>query len=453
MIKFSKWILVLTAHFFLLSVSGQSKTVNLKQLLKHSLENNLDIKQADLSVLASEAKIKQARNNILPQITADGQINDNIALTTSYLPGELAGQPGKDLEVQFGKQYNTTFNFSAKQLLFSKDYFDGLKMAKISTELNRISSLKTREEVVHQISKIYYQLLIAKRNVSILNDNITRLEKLYETTEIMYNNQVSLKTELNKIKVNLINITTNRAQTQETIDNNTNLLKLLAGYPVSSNIEFSDTTINNINSGKLIDNFDDIYSRRSDIRIIDKQLELYRKEKSKVNAGYYPTLSAFAQIGWNNQGNSFELFGSDAKWNESQVIGLKLSIPIFDGFIKKHRAAEAKIKIDQTNYNLNYVKDKASIEVINSTSTMNRSIYNIEAQLENMKLAEEVYEQTALQYKEGLATINDILLAETTLRESKNLYNQEVLRYKIAELDLLKAKGELMNLVQDDKEQ
>ncbi len=452
MVKLNRWILILTSLFLVLSVEGQSITVNLKQLLKHSLDNNVDIKQADLSVLASEAKIKQARNNMLPQISADGQINDNVALATSYLPGELAGQPGKDLEVQFGKQYNTTVNFRANQLLFSKDYLDGLKVAKISAELNRISSLKTREEVIHQISTIYYQLLIAKKDISILNDNIARLKKLHETTEVMYENQVSLKTELNKIKVNLINIRTNRAQAQETINNNTNLLKLLAGYPLNSSIEFSDTTINNINSSKLVDNFDEIYNRRSDIRIIDKQLELYRKEKGRINAGYYPTLSAFAQVGWNNQGNSLELFGSGARWNESQIVGLKLSVPIFDGFIKKHRAAEAKIKIDQTNYNLNYAKDKVSIEVLNSTSTINRSIYNIEAQLENIKLAEDVYEQTTLQYKEGLATINDILLAETTLRESRNLYNQEVLRYKIAELDLMKAKGELMSLIQDDKE-
>lgn len=80
---------------------------------------------------------------------------------------------------------------------------------------------------------------------------------------------------------------------------------------------------------------------------------------------------------------------------------------------------------------------------------MNNSLITLNTQKENVNLAKEVLSNVENNYKFGLASLTDLLDAETSFADSQNSYTNALLDYKIAEVKLIKAKGELKSLTQE----
>jgi outer membrane protein len=49
--------------------------------------------------------------------------------------------------------------------------------------------------------------------------------------------------------------------------------------------------------------------------------------------------------------------------------------------------------------------------------------------------------------KLGLSSLTDVINAETELRTAENSYNEALLQYKVAEIELIKSKGEIGTLL------
>ena len=426
---------------------SQNKTMSLKDVLRDCIKNNFEINKSDIDILIAKSKTKETKSNLFPQINIKGQFADNTKLQTSYLPGELAGAPGTDIAVQFGKEYNTNAHIEVSQMIYNAEFWSGLKINKLNEQVKEIINVKTQEEVIFKISKLYYELLIAQQNKQTLDANYKKLENLYKTTKDLFDNQLAKRLDVNRIKVNLINLKTKKKQLIGTISTNINIIKLIAGLPIESKINFEDKSLLNCTNKSYTTDINSSIEKRQDYQLVSKKIELNKQQIKNVNSGYLPSLYAFAQNGWNNQNNEFKFTGDNVKWNQSQVIGLKLQIPVFDGLKKKNKATQFKLELEKTNKELDYIKNTIKSEVINAQTNIEISLTNINSQKENVGLAEEVYNDVNLQYKEGLTDINDVLSAETELREAKVLYLQEILKHKINELNLLKAKGELITLI------
>ena len=82
----------------------------------------------------------------------------------------------------------------------------------------------------------------------------------------------------------------------------------------------------------------------------------------------------------------------------------------------------------------------------NAITQMQTSLASIQAQERNVGLAQEVYRNTNELYKEGLAPLTDVLDTEVSLREAQTNLTNERLKYQLAQLTFLRAKGELNTL-------
>jgi outer membrane protein TolC len=74
---------------------------------------------------------------------------------------------------------------------------------------------------------------------------------------------------------------------------------------------------------------------------------------------------------------------------------------------------------------------------------LQNALESVRAQQENVGLAREIVEKLTLQYKEGVASLTDLLNAQTALSEAETNYWQQVFSYKLAVLKLLKAAGKI----------
>jgi len=106
----------------------------------------------------------------------------------------------------------------------------------------------------------------------------------------------------------------------------------------------------------------------------------------------------------------------------------------------EEEALEATLK--DTRLALDLAQESAQTKLANNLLT-------IQTQEENVKLANEVLQNTQNNYHEGLASLNDLLESERALSDAKNSYTNALLSYKLAEIELLKAQGKLGTMINE----
>ena len=128
--------------------------------------------------------------------------------------------------------------------------------------------------------------------------------------------------------------------------------------------------------------------------------------------------------------------------------GVRLSIPIFDGFEKKFKAQQVEVSQRQLDLNIRNVTNLTKMEFHNASEQLRQSKKLIDQQQENMELAEQLYDITKLSYQEGVAPLTELLNAETSLKEAQTQFLTATLQLKLAELDHLKTSGELARIIE-----
>jgi outer membrane protein len=123
-----------------------------------------------------------------------------IDIPTSLIPGEIFGQPaGTYIPVQFGTKYNSNASIQLQQTLFDGQVFIGLKARATSIEFQTKNMEVTEEVIKTNIYKIYYQLVVSKTQINLLDANIARLEKLAHDVNELYKNGFAEKLDIDKV--------------------------------------------------------------------------------------------------------------------------------------------------------------------------------------------------------------------------------------------------------------
>ncbi|WP_317134317.1 TolC family protein [Flavobacterium agricola] len=135
-----------------------------------------------------------------------------------------------------------------------------------------------------------------------------------------------------------------------------------------------------------------------------------------------------------------------AYWSDYAAIGLNLNIPVFNGFSVRSKVRQAQNQIDIFDATIEDTKLALDLEVRNAVAQINNSLLTLNIQNENVVLAKDVFHNVENNYKNGLASLTDLLDAETAYADAQNNYTNAQLDYKLAEIQLIKAKGELQSL-------
>ena len=421
------------------SVKAQQQ-LTLNSAVDYALKNSAESRKAVLDEKAANHKIGEVRSSGLPQISANGEFQNYPNIPTQIIPGAVAGMPGEELPVQFGTEYNATGGFEASQILYSQSYITGLKAAQASRDLQALLTTGTQEDVAYEVADAFYNVLQLQSQKQVLDSNVKNMEALIEIVNSQYENDLVMKTELNRLKVNLSNLKTQVRGTDIAYERSLNYLKILMGMSMDTEIEVKEEKLDNLSMIALGSDSE----TPTDISILQKQKSLQALSVSNVKAGYVPQLSAFAQHSWQAMRNEFNLLDSDQSWFASTIVGLQLSVPIFDGFQKHHKIQQEKIALEKLEIDIRNTEQMLNMQEINAKRQLQNSFDAVAAQKENRDLADEVYEQTRQRYQQNIATMPDLIDAENAYISAQNNYINELIAFHKAELELLKAKGILL---------
>jgi outer membrane protein TolC len=171
-------------------------------------------------------------------------------------------------------------------------------------------------------------------------------------------------------------------------------------------------------------------------------LELNKYNIKRYQLSRIPTLAAFGSLSRNAQRNVFNFFQS-GEWFPTSLVGVKMTVPIFDGFARNARIQKAKYELNKLKNNVQRFEQAVEFEISSAKMKWNNALQTVAAQERNVKLAESVFNQTKLKYEQGVGSTTEIYNAQTDFKVSENNYYAALYDVIIAKIDLMKALGKL----------
>ncbi len=426
------------------SIYAQPTQLTLKDALKYALENNTAAKKAVLEIDKGKFKTQEVRSQALPQITG------NAGLTYNAIIGQLVADIGGQTQsFKMGQAWNSVAGVQLSQQLFNQQVFTGLQAAKSSEAYYRLNAQLTQEQVIEQVANNYYQVLVNRQQLNVIDTNIKNVKVVEKIIANQYKNGLAKKIDVDRINVNLTNLNTQRAEVSNAITMLENQLKFAMGMPINTPITLPSSELTEVNQNPILADTVNL-SARTEMKLMDVQKNLLSLQRKAYISEYYPNLSLNANYNYNSQSNGFDFLTSNpnAIGFDASAIGLTLRIPIFNGFLTRSKVRQADVEIKQyeadrleTTNALNMAYENAKIQLRNSINTIN-------SQKKNAELANEIYLSTQNNYNNGLASLTDLLDTENALTQAQNSYTQALLNYKIAEIQLIKSKGDIKTLAE-----
>lgn len=431
---------------------AQSDTLTLKRCIEIGIENNLTLQQKQQDIHIAEIGQSENRHKLIPVIQGYANFVHNVERATSVTDGSnLSKLLGVDAPYMVGQglDFQTTGGFQLSMPLYNQTLYTGIQIADKMKEISEASYEKAKEDLTVEISKLYYLAQTTAKQIELIRSNIGRMESLKSITSAFYDNDMALKVDVQRVDINLENLRTQLTNAEAMYEQQLNLLRYTLNFAPDTPILLSTL--------KGYIDYDDSYLLRGlspdlyELQLLNMQSEVLQKQKKMINQGYLPTLSLVGATQWTAFTDKFENYfhtHPTNKWYNHTYWGLQLNVPIFDGLAKRNKSRKVAAQYTQLQTTIADTEKKLQTQYQNSLNDWHNNIRNAERQRENYRLAESVYIVTSDQYKEGVASMSDLLQDEMRMTEAQNGYISALYKYMVSELSLLKLTGQLNRLTE-----
>jgi outer membrane protein TolC len=439
----------LPVALLLISFAGYSqKQMTLQACITYALENNPTILSSKESVKSSEAKVGEYMSAGFPQVSASADLGNNYEIPTTFVPAQIfdpSAPEGALAPVQFGTKYTGRASVDLSQMIFSGSYFVGLKAAKTYTELARRDLIKTEIDLLANIKKSYYGVLVLQERHALVMKNYQRLDSLLRETRAMYESGFAEKIDVNRVQVQYNNIAQSIKTSATALDVAMQILKFNMGMKVSEQLVLTDnleTIKRDILAEDVKASFN--YNNRIEYSILEVNQALAELDIKNTKVQYLPYIDFYANYGASygtSVFSNFVAFGDN--WRTLGAFGLRFSIPIFDGLMKSKQIQQKRAQLTKIELAKVLTKSQIDLEQSQSAMQLTNSVDILNAQQVNMKLAEEVYQVTLIKYQQGVGSNLEVIDADAGYKEAQTNYFSALYDALIAAVDLEKAYGKL----------
>ncbi|MVM30252.1 TolC family protein [Spirosoma sp. HMF4905] len=419
-------------------VLAQDQTLD--QLINKALTNNFSVQSARLDEIKTEAQIAEVRANARPQVNLTGDYRRYLKIPGQVIPASVFGGPeGSYSAVAFGLPYNLSTSVQATQALYNQSLLIATKAAKASRNLSALQTQKVKEDVAYNVSATYYNLQTTAQQIAFLRSNLIATERLIRITELRRQNQLAQGIDVDRLQLSKTASQTQIESLQATYNQLLNNLKFLTGLAQTDSLQVAT----GIEKTIPVAPGNEYTINRTDLQLIDQQKIINGLEQQNVKSSFVPTVNAYGVAN-----STVYAIGGDnsyAKNLPGYWLGLQLNWNVFDGLARKAKLGQKKIDDQKLDVQLRQTRESISMDIANSRNKFLVEQQNLTTNQSQVTLAEKVYTQTQLQFKEGTVDITDVVQAENSLRDAQNNYLTTLVNLRTAELDWKKATGSLIN--------
>lgn len=425
---------------FILSINqsdAQSKKYTLSECIDTALAYNKTLEINRNNVKISKERIDESKNNLIPKVVLNSEYRYYNDLPYQLMPlstFNAQAPEGQYKEAQFGVPHNINANIALNMPLYNAQINGQIQITKIASEITELQHQKIKEEIVYEIHNLYYNAQVINQQIVFINQNIQNLEKLLRNIEILNTQLLAKKSDIDKTKLQLTQLKIQRENTIAKKEQIYNRLKIVMGISLNKDIEID----NKLNSSEIA--FDtqkssiDILITNTHNKLLNEEIKTLRRARLlpsiNLNGVYGRT-----GFGYDKQPNEF------LKFYPISYAGIQLSYPLFNANGLSKKIKQKQYEIDNNIIYSSLIKDQQEMQIINTKNQLEVARQSMVSSENQIKIAQEIYEQTTLQHKEGVASLNDLLLADYALREAQNIYLNTSIEYLKATLELNKIYG------------
>lgn len=412
------------------------ENADLNDCIRYALQHQPYLQQSILDEEITERQIKTRLADWYPQVNFDYNLQHYFQLPTSVFG---ADSTGKKRPVKAGVVNSSTLGFSLNQAIFNRDVLlasrtaaDVRKQVRQATESNKI-------DVVTEVSRAFYDVLSTQQQIALLEEDIIRLQNSLKVAYQQYQGGLVDKVDYKRATISLNNALAQRKATQESLKAKLANLKNQMGYPVEASLTLQyDST--QMERDAMLDTLQTVnYQNRIEFQLLQTQIRLQQYNLKYYKWGFLPSLSAFANY---NLAYLNDKLGHlyDNTFPNSYA-GFRLSFPIFQGTRRTQQIRQAELELQRTNFDLIALKNNVNTEYVQAMSAYKSNLVDYNILKENVAIAEEVYNTIQLQYKAGVKTYLDVIIAETDLRTAQVNYQNALFNILSSKLDVQRALG------------
>lgn len=428
-----------------LSLLNAQEILTLPECLRMGIDKNLTLKSQRNEMRKSKYGISENRAKLLPQINAIANMSDNFEPPVSVTDGSAYGNP---YNVTHTLQYNASAGLQLQMPLYNQTVYTSVALARLMDEANTLSYEKAREDLILQICKLYYLGQNTAEQIELIKGNLARMEELKDITVAFYDNGMAMEVDVKRVNINLENLRVQYDNAKAMLTQQLNMLKYVIDYPADNEIALTPINTENFVPAELTGLSDD----QIELQLLRAKTDITEQQRRMIRQGYLPTLSltgSWMYSAYTDRFSNWFHSGPSNKWYNSYGLGISLRIPIFDGMDKRYKLKKAALDVDNAKLSYENTLKNLQTQYVNATNDLMNNRRNFKKQKDNYMLAEDVYGVTSERYREGIASMTEVLQDEMRMTEAQNNYVTAHYNYRVTNLTVLKLTGKIETLMQE----
>jgi outer membrane protein TolC len=449
--------LLLTGLLLSLSAfSQESLTFSLPEAQEYAAIHSYVVRNSELDVTKAKKKVWETIAMGLPQLSGSAGYTKNIDPAKSPMPVAIIpkeywpylGIPDDTpatgtYPISFSQKYNSDWGISVSQLIFDGSYIVGVGSAQIYLQMAKQTREKTEIDIRNTVAQSYYMVLIARENLKVMQENLANSQKLLSDAKAMFENGFVEEQDVEQMQLLVKNGENQVLKSEREIRISKIVLKFAMGVDMDSEIELADNLdtylMPLVRKEKIPAGFD--YSLHIDYRMLVTEKQISEKLLNLEKVAYLPTLSGFYNWTKMAYGDNSNLFKNDVSWFKSSLIGLNVSIPIFNGGMKNAKVKQARIELEKADNNQKLAEQNLQKNYLSAVADFENAVAQYTNNEENKELAKKIYDKTTVKYNNGISGSTELAQNESQYIQTQSAYIQSVMQVLNAKVNLNKALG------------
>ena len=410
--------------------------ITLDKAIELALSENPTIKIADKEIELKEVSKSEAWQNLLPSVTLDGAIQYNIQVASMKMEAM-----GHTQEIKMGKDNSNTWNAALQVAipLYAPAVYQTMKLTNSDLELAVEKSRNSKIDMVNQVTKAFYQLMLAQDSYDVLQENFKLAETNFDIVNKMF--EQGLVSEYDKIsaEVQKNNAWPSVVSGKNAVELARLQLKVLMGVTADLTLVVDDNLTNyEKEMAKVADKEIDL-SNNSSLRQIDMQTNMIGRQRKILKSAFIPTialvgnyqLQSISNTNWNI---------AKYNWSNAASVALSVSIPIFKA--KNFTSLKSnEIQLFQLAETRNNTENMLKMQAQSFIDNMTASSEQLQSNKNAVYLAEKGVEISQKRYDIGNGTILELTNSQVQLTNTRLSYNNTIYDYLVAKSELNKVLG------------
>ena len=340
--------LLLLGGFSLMAEESNVWTLN--SCIEYAIKNNIKLQQSRIMYDQSEVDLKSAKADMFPSLsfsTNHSLVNRPFSANSSTVSGSEV------ISTNQKTTYNGSYGINANWTVWNGNKRRNLiKQSKSENEIAGLSVEEAENELKEQITKLYVQILYATESVKI-NENtlevskatLSRGQELYRVGSLSKVDLAQLETEVANDEYQLV-------MSKNSLRNYILDLKQMLEIPGTTDMELQIIQLDDSDVLSPLPKQEDIFmlalQLRPEIKSGQLNIESSKLDVAIAKAGYYPQISINASTASNTNSSSAECWGEQMKLGWNNMIGVNLSVPLYDNRQTKSAKQKAELQYNST---------------------------------------------------------------------------------------------------------